>query len=179
MGRRAVNRDLIDGQPDRIHHRDEPRGVRGPAVDSVMRRQTLRVISEAPHLIASSDASMPKQIADSSLRKRLPRVFPDRQAMNAKSRAILDRIESLEQAIRKAKEYLESGNHAQWSGFRPLFVRKRRDGREVPPNKDWVNNVFLPRMERALNRAERNLERLDELAATSPRDSLRRTRPRP
>jgi hypothetical protein len=81
--------------------------------------------------------------------------------MNAKRKAVLDRIESLEQAIGKAREYLESGKHADWSGFRPLFVRKRKDGKELPPHKDWVRNVFLPRMERALSRAEKILERLD------------------
>src|SRR5947209_3675346 len=46
------------------------------------------------------------------------------QAMNAKRKAVLDRIESLEKAISKAREYLETGKHAHWSGFRPLFDRK-------------------------------------------------------
>lgn len=45
--------------------------------------------------------------------------------MNAKRKAILDRIESLEDAIARAREYLECGKHADWRGFRPLFVRKR------------------------------------------------------
>lgn len=80
--------------------------------------------------------------------------------MNAKRKAVLARIESLEQAIGKAREYLESGKHVHWSGFRPLFVRKVGDGKELPPHKDWVKNVFLPRMEKALNRAEKVLERL-------------------
>lgn len=80
--------------------------------------------------------------------------------MNAKRKAVLDRIESLEQDIGRAREYLESGKHADWSGFRPLFVRKLKDGKELPPHKDWVKNVFLPRMEKALNRAEKVLERL-------------------
>ena len=81
--------------------------------------------------------------------------------MNAKRKAVLDRIESLEQAIAKAREYLESGKHADWSGFRPLFVRKFRNGEELPPHKDWVKNVFLPQTERALRRAEKLAERLD------------------
>jgi hypothetical protein len=52
--------------------------------------------------------------------------------MNAKTKAILDRIEWLEQAIRKAKEYLESGEHANWSGFRPWFYTKfRKCGRRL------------------------------------------------
>lgn len=80
--------------------------------------------------------------------------------MNAKRKAVLGRIESLEQAIAKAREYLESGKHADWRGFRPLFVPKLRDGKELPPHKDWVKNVYLPRMEKALSRAEKILERL-------------------
>jgi hypothetical protein len=80
--------------------------------------------------------------------------------MNAKRKSVLDRIESLEEAIGKARDYLESGRHARWGGFRPLFVPKLRDGKELPPHKDWVRNVFLPRMEKALNRAEKLLERL-------------------
>jgi hypothetical protein len=80
--------------------------------------------------------------------------------MNAKRKAVLDRIESLDEAIRRAMEYLDSGKHAHWSGFRPLFVRKLRDGKELPPHKDWVKNVFLPQMERALSRAEKVLDRL-------------------
>jgi hypothetical protein len=80
--------------------------------------------------------------------------------MNPETRAILDRIKSLEEAIAKGREYLESGAHVYWNGFRPLFVTKMRDGKALPPHKDWVKNVFLPRRERALREAERLLERL-------------------
>jgi hypothetical protein len=80
---------------------------------------------------------------------------------NAKRKAVLDRIDSLEQAIAKAKEYLDSGKHANWSGFRPIFVQKIKDGKELPPHKDWVKNVFLPHMGKALRRAEKIVERLD------------------
>ena len=80
--------------------------------------------------------------------------------MNAKRKAVVDRIESLEQEIRRAKEYLESGEHADWHGFRPLFDRKLKDGKDLPPHKDWVKNVFLRRKEKALSRAEKILERL-------------------
>jgi hypothetical protein len=73
---------------------------------------------------------------------------------------VLERIQSLEQAIVKAREYLESGKHATWSGFRPLFVYKLKDGKELPPHKDWVKNVFLPRIEKALRRAEKLADRL-------------------
>ena len=81
--------------------------------------------------------------------------------MKAKRKAILDRIESLELAISKAREYLESGKHSNWRGFRPLFVSKFKNGKELPPHKDWVKNVFLPRNEKALRRAEKIVERLD------------------
>ena len=81
---------------------------------------------------------------------------------NAKKKAVLDRIESLEQAIGRAREYLESGKHAHWSGFRPLFVHKLKDGKELPPHKDWVKNVFLPGKEKALRRAEKTVERLEK-----------------
>ncbi len=78
--------------------------------------------------------------------------------MNAKRKAVLDRIESLEQAMAKAREYLVSGKHADWSGFRPLFVGKFG----LPPHKDWVKNVFLPRQEKALRRAEKLVEQFEK-----------------
>jgi hypothetical protein len=78
--------------------------------------------------------------------------------MNGKRNVVLERIESLEQAIGRAREYLESGKHALWSGFQPLFVRKQKDG--LPPHKDWVKDVFLARKEKALKRAEKIVERL-------------------
>ena len=79
---------------------------------------------------------------------------------DAKRKAVLERIESIEQAICKAKEYLDSGKHADWSGFRPLFVNTFKGGKELPPHKDWVKNVFLPREAKALRYAEKVLERL-------------------
>ncbi len=81
--------------------------------------------------------------------------------MNAKRKAVLDRIELIEQAIARAREYIESGKHAHWSGFRPLFVGKLKDGKELPPHNDWMKNVFLARKEKALRRAEKVVERLD------------------
>ena len=83
-----------------------------------------------------------------------------RKPMSAKRKAVLERIDSLEEAIGRAREYLESGKHADWSGFRPLFVSKFKDGKELPPHRDWVKNVFLPRRERALRQAEKTLEKL-------------------
>ena len=85
--------------------------------------------------------------------------MPTKQ-FNPKRKAVLERIESIGQAIARAKEYLESGEHADWIGFRPLFDSKFRDGKELPPHKDWVKNVFLPREEKALRYAEKVLERL-------------------
>lgn len=80
--------------------------------------------------------------------------------MNAKQKAVLDRIAHLEDAIVKARQYLENGDHAHWHGFQPLFDPKVRDGKAVPPHKDWVRNVFLPRRERALANAYKTLESL-------------------
>jgi hypothetical protein len=74
--------------------------------------------------------------------------------------AIPWRIANLEEAIAKGREYLESGAHAHWHGFRAFFVAKTREGKELPPHRDWVKNVFLPSRERALRWAERVLERL-------------------
>lgn len=81
--------------------------------------------------------------------------------MNAKKKAILDRIKHLEEAIAKGREYLASGEHAHWHGFRPLFADKVKDGKVLPPHKDWVKNVFLPNQEKALRRAERVVERMN------------------
>lgn len=80
--------------------------------------------------------------------------------MNPKKNAVLDRINRLEEAITKGREYLETGKHAHWSGFRPLFTAKVRDGKRLPPHRDWVNNVFLPRLEKALRQAQKTLERM-------------------
>lgn len=78
-----------------------------------------------------------------------------------KKQAVVARIKRLEDAINKANEYLESGKHANWNGFRPLFTSNKRDGKVLPPHRDWVKNVLLPRMEMALSRAEKVLERLE------------------
>ena len=81
--------------------------------------------------------------------------------MNPKRKAVLDRIKHLEEAITKGREYLQTGEHAHWHGFRPLFADKARDGKALPPHKDWVKNVFLPNRERALRRAQKVLEKLE------------------
>jgi hypothetical protein len=80
--------------------------------------------------------------------------------MNQKRKAVLDRIKHLEEAITKGREYLQTGEHAHWHGFRPLFADKVRGGKALPPHKDWVKNVFLPNRERALRRARKVLEEL-------------------
>jgi hypothetical protein len=94
----------------------------------------------------------------------LGRILPSERGtqMKPEERAILDRIEALEEAITKGREYLETGAHADWHEFRPLFVPKMKDGKQLPPHEDWVKNVFLPRREGALRRAERLLETLQQ-----------------
>jgi len=84
------------------------------------------------------------------------------KTVEQKRRDILNRIESLREAIENATEYLETGKHADWSGFRAMFVQKVRDGKELSPHKEWVKNVLLPRQKKELARAERLLERLRE-----------------
>jgi hypothetical protein len=88
------------------------------------------------------------------------------ETSDAKRKAVLERIESLERAIRTATEYLESGKHANWHGFRPFFGRKE----DLPPHKDWVKNVFLRRREKALAQAENLLQRLGEQERLRVRD---------
>jgi hypothetical protein len=41
------------------------------------------------------------------------------------------------------------------------FVPKFKDGKELPPHKDGVKNVFLPRKDKALKRAEKLVERFE------------------
>ena len=81
--------------------------------------------------------------------------------MNPKRKAVLDRIKHIEVAITKGREYLQTGEHAHWHGFRPLFSDKVRDGKALPPHEDWVKNVFLPNRERALRRAQKVLDNLE------------------
>jgi hypothetical protein len=81
--------------------------------------------------------------------------------MNAKRKAVLDRINHLEEAIARGREYLQTGEHAHWHGFRPLFADKVRRGKALPPHEDWVKNVFLPNRERALRHAQEVLEKLE------------------
>lgn len=80
--------------------------------------------------------------------------------MDSKKKAILDRIKHLEDAVAKGREYLESGKYANWHGFRPLFVDKVRDGKVLPPDKDWIKNVFLPRTEKDLRKAQETLDKM-------------------
>jgi len=95
---------------------------------------------------------------------------------NAKKRAIRKRIEAIEAAIARAQEYLQCGKHADWSGFRPWFHGKQKDGRELPPHRDWVRNVFMPRQVKALNRSAGALERLSqEYSRTRANTRLQRT----
>ena len=78
-----------------------------------------------------------------------------------KKRDILERMKSLELDIVNGKEYLETGAQANWSGFKPYFSPKFKDGKELPPHKDWVKNVFLPSAEKALRKSEKLLEKFE------------------
>jgi hypothetical protein len=74
-------------------------------------------------------------------------------------KAIVEQIYRNEDAISKAKAYLETGANADWWALRPLFVQKRRgNGELLPPHRDWVRNVFIPICERALRNAEKALK---------------------
>ena len=77
-----------------------------------------------------------------------------------KKKNIAKRVKSLEEDILKAREYLEVGAHSNWHKFQPIFSRKVKDGKTVPPHKDWVRNVFLPNLERELRKAEELLDRI-------------------
>ncbi len=79
-----------------------------------------------------------------------------------KIKAILDRIERIEDDISKAKEYLENGSSAHWHKFKPLFDEKIKDGEVLPPHKDWVKNVFLPGREKALRASEKLIEQIEK-----------------
>jgi hypothetical protein len=81
---------------------------------------------------------------------------------DSKRKAVCERIKHRQQAIVRAKEYLQSGKHANWQGFSPLFVDKIKDGEVQPPHRDWVKNVFLPNAEKRLKRDEKVLELLEE-----------------
>ena len=81
--------------------------------------------------------------------------------MDPKKKAILGRIKSHVEALTKAREYLETGAHADWQGFRALFAQKLKDGRVAPPHKDWIKNVFIPNCEKAIHKAERKLDQFE------------------
>ena len=91
----------------------------------------------------------------------------------SKKKTIVDRIQILEDAIAKAREYLETGAHADLDAFRPLFADKMRDGKPLPPHKDWIKNVFIPGYERTLQRAEKLLEKLERSSAEKSRSGRR------
>jgi hypothetical protein len=74
--------------------------------------------------------------------------------------AIVERIWHVEEAIANAREYLESGKNSDWRRFRPLFAPKMKDGKAMPPHRDWVKNVFLRRWEHALVRQTKLLDRV-------------------
>lgn len=76
-----------------------------------------------------------------------------------KKRNIAKRVKSLEEDLIKAREYLENGAFSNWHKFKPLFFNKIKDGKVEPPHPDWVKNVFIPNIEKALCKAEELLDR--------------------
>lgn len=84
-----------------------------------------------------------------------------KQDVTLKRKSIEARIVRIEAAMKLASDYLATGEHADWHGFRPLFVRKVKNGKPCPPHNDWVKNVFLRSCRRQLADAERALERLE------------------
>jgi len=78
-----------------------------------------------------------------------------------KKKAILNRLQVIEEEIAKANEYLETDAHSHWHKFRPFFVDKIENDKVSPPHKDWVKNVFIPRRIRELKRAEELLDRFE------------------
>ena len=80
---------------------------------------------------------------------------------NPKQNEVLKRIERVEEELAKGRAYLETGAHADWRGFKPLFGIKKKDGKVLPPHPDWVRNVFIRRRERALHYLEKLLDRLE------------------
>jgi len=81
-------------------------------------------------------------------------------SIDLKVRAVKERIKNLEDSLVKAYEYLDNGSHAHWHGFRPWVFKKIRNGKVAPPHKDWIKNVFIPRHEKAIHKAEKKLEKL-------------------
>ena len=99
--------------------------------------------------------------------------------VDPKIKAVRERIKHLEIAIVCANDYLETGKHARWQAFNPIFVYKFKNGEELPPHKDWVKNVFLPHVERSLSRSQKLLERLEIGPTTRKakrRPSIQKTR---
>ena len=84
-----------------------------------------------------------------------------KQDVTGKRKSIEARIGRIEAAITVANDYLETGEHADWHGFRPWFVGKFKDGKPCPPHNDWVKNVFLRGCRRQLADANRALKRLE------------------
>ncbi len=96
-------------------------------------------------------------------------------AMNPKIKIIFARIEHIEREIAKGREYLKSGKHADWHGFRPLFIDKVKNGRALPPHEDWVKNVFLPQHEKALGKTHKLLETLSAEKKTANKRPRKKT----
>jgi len=65
--------------------------------------------------------------------------------MDPKKKAILERTEMLESDMSKGREYLESGAHADWHGFRAYFAAKTKDGKAFRHNRLSFSQLGLLR----------------------------------
>ena len=99
--------------------------------------------------------------------------------MDPKVQAVVKHIERIEDAIIKGANSGER-RPRRLARFSVVFHNKVQNGKAAPPHRDWVQNVFLPRSERAVERAEKALQRLERDAAGRTKDELPpRTRPSP
>ncbi len=79
-----------------------------------------------------------------------------------KIKAVTDRIEQIKKNLLIGYEFLATGAHGNWHGFKPLYVEKTKDGIALPPHRDWVKNVFIAELERSLVKAEKKLETIEK-----------------
>ena len=93
----------------------------------------------------------------------------DMVAKMRKRQARIDRMSSIREALEKANEYLATGKNAHWRGFRPWFGSDDR-----LPHPDWINNSYIPWLQRSLARCEKRLQTLE--ARASERRTNRRNR---
>jgi hypothetical protein len=70
------------------------------------------------------------------------------QVMSIKRNAVVKRIISLEQGIRRATEYLESGQHADCTGSGPRLRVNSKTGENCRPTKTGSGTFFCEKAKR-------------------------------